>query len=78
MKKINERTMSAREKLIPELAEYAVKNARSRTLQSGRSVVEAVDGKLVVTKPDGSREVLKSLAASITVVPGQKIIRKTK
>jgi len=78
MKKINERTMSAREKRIPELAEDAVKNARSRTLQSGRNVLEAVDGKLVVTHPDGSRKVLKSLAAPITVVPGQKIIRKSR
>ena len=29
MKKINERTMSAREKRIPELAEYAVKKYKS-------------------------------------------------
>jgi hypothetical protein len=78
MKKLDEKNMSVREDRIPFLAEDAVKKARTKTLSSGRNVVEAVDGKLVVTHPDGSRKVLKSLGAPIPVAPGQKIIRKSK
>ncbi|MBI2353998.1 MAG: hypothetical protein HYV06_03035 [Deltaproteobacteria bacterium] len=70
--------MSAREKRIPELAEEAVKKARTRTLQSGRNVVEAVDGELVETRPDGSRKVIRPLASPILVAPGQKLIRRRK
>ena len=78
MKKLDEKNMSVREDRIPFLAEDAVKKARTRTLTSGRSVVEAVDGKLVETRPDGSRKVLKSLGTPIPVAPGQKRIRRIK
>lgn len=76
MKKLNEKTMSAREKRIPKLAQDAVNKARTRTLASGRSVVEAVDGKLIESHPDGSFKVLKQLAAPIYVAPEQRIRKK--
>ena len=78
MKKLDEKNMSVREDRIPFLAEDAVKKARAKTLTSGRNVVEAVDGKLVETRPDGSRKVLKTLSLPISVTPGQKLIRKRK
>lgn len=71
MKKLSENDMRVMEERIPFLAEDAVKKARTKTLQSGRNVVEAVDGKLVETRPDGSRKVLRSVSAPIHVVPGQ-------
>lgn len=78
MKKLDEKTMSRRENRIPQLAENAVKQARTKTLNAGRSVVEAVNGKLIETRPDGSVKEIRSLAAPIPVSPGQKIIRKRK
>ena len=78
MKKLNERTMSAQEKRIPQLAEDAVKQARSKALKAGRKVVEAVDGKLIETYPDGSHKVLKRLTAPIPVAPEHKLIRRKK
>ena len=77
MKKLDEKTMSVRENHIALLAEGAVKKARSKALTSGRSVVEAVDGKLIESYPDGSCKVLRSLSAPILVVPGQKRIRRS-
>jgi hypothetical protein len=78
MKKLNERTMAAQEKRIPQLAENAVKQARTRTLKAGRSVVEAVDGKLVETRPDGSVKEIRSLASPTQVPPEKRKIRRTK
>ena len=78
MKKLSEKDMRVMEERIPFLAEDAVKKARARTLQSGRNVVEAVEGKLVETFPDGSRKVLRLLAAPIPVTPGQKRFRKSR
>ena len=76
MKKIDEKTMRKREGRIPQLAESAVKQARTRTLASGRSVVEAVNGKLIESRPDGSHKVLKSIPAPTHVVVGQKKVRR--
>ena len=78
MKKLDEKNMTVREERIPFLAEDAVKKARTKTLSSGRNVVEAVDGKLIESHPDGSYRVIRSLAAPITVAPGQKRIRRSK
>lgn len=75
MKKLDEKVMSYLEKRIPELAEGAVKQAYSKTLASGRRVVEAVNGKLVESSPDGSSRVIKSLAAPTPVIPGQRRVR---
>jgi hypothetical protein len=78
MKKLSERTMTAQEKLIPLLAEEAAKKARAKTLASGRNVVEAVNGKLIESRPDGTHRVLKSIPAPIPVAPGQKRVRRVK
>ena len=75
MKKLDEKTMRTRESRIPQLAEDAVKQARTKTLKAGRSVVEAVNGKLIETRPDGSHKVLKSIPAPTHVVVGQKARR---
>lgn len=76
MKKLNEQSMNSLENHIPELAEGAVKRAYLKTLTSGRNVVEAVDGKLIVTRPNGSTKILKSLHKPIAVTPGLKLSRK--
>lgn len=78
MRKLDEKAVTKQEGRIPELAEGAVKQARSKTLASGRSVVEAVDGQLIETHPDGSSKVLKSIPAPIRVVVGQKKVRREK
>lgn len=67
--------MSYLEKRIPELAEGAIKQAYSKTLTSGRRVVEAVNGQLVESRPDGSSKVIKSLTAPTSVIPGQRRVR---
>ena len=76
MKKLDEKTMSKRENRIPQLAENAVKQARSKTLKAGRSVVEAVDGKLIESRPDGTFKVIRALTAPIHVAPELRIRRK--
>jgi len=66
------------EERIPFLAEDAVKEARTKTLSSGRNVVEAVNGNLIESHPDGSYRVIRPLAQPISVAPGQKRIRRSK
>lgn len=76
MKNLDEETVLNLERRIPELAEGAVKQAYSKALASGRKVVEAVDGQLIESHPDGSSKVLRQIQAPIPVSPGQKKIRK--
>ena len=76
MKKLNEKTMSYLEKRIPELAEGAVKKAYCRTLASGNKVLEAGNGQLVESRPDGTRKVLKTLPGPIAVPPEQRKVRR--
>ena len=78
MKKLTEKAMSTKENRIPTLAENAVKQARSRTLASGRSVIEVKDGQLVETLPDGSVNLIRSLTPPTKVTPGQQLVRKAK
>jgi hypothetical protein len=68
--------MKRKENRIPQLAENAVKQARTQTLASGRSVVEVVGGQLVETRPDGTQTVLKDIPAPTPVVAGQKRVRR--
>lgn len=58
---------------IPNLAEVAVRQAYARALQSGSSVLEVVNGKLVRSNPDGSRTVLRAVKPGRVVIPGTKI-----
>lgn len=78
MRKLSEKAMSQQESRIPQLAESAVQQARANTLKAGRSVVEAVGGKLIETRPDGTSRVIKSIPAPTPVVAGQKRVRKAK
>lgn len=75
MKTLNEKSMSFLENRIPELAEGAIKQAYCKALSSGRNVVEAVNGQLVESRPDGTVKILKTLHAPIPVTPGQKRVR---
>jgi len=76
MENLDEETVRNLERRIPELAEGAVKQAYSKALASGRNVVEAVDGQLIESHPDGSSKVLKKIQAPIPISPGQKKFRK--
>ena len=76
MKKLNEKTMSYLENRIPELAEGAVKKAYCKTLASGNKVLEAVNGQLVESRPDGTRKIIKTLPKPVSVVPGLRKIRR--
>jgi hypothetical protein len=75
LRKLDEKDMSYLEERIPELAEGAVKQAYCKTLTSGRRVVEAVNGQLVESLPDGSSKVLKPLTAPTAVTLGQRRVR---
>jgi hypothetical protein len=77
MKILDEKTMCKLEERIPFLAEGAVKKARTKTLSSGRNMVEAVNGKLIESHPDGTYRVIRPLAPPISVDP-QKRIRRSK
>ena len=76
MKDLDEKTVENLERRIPELAEGAVKQAHAKALASGRKVVEAVNGELIESHPDGSFTVLKKIQPPVAVVPGQKKVRK--
>lgn len=75
MNQLDEKSMSNLERRIPELAEGAIKQAYCKTLASGRRVIEAINGQLVESSPDGTTRVLKSLPVPTPVVPGQKRVR---
>lgn len=75
LRQLDEKDMSYLEGRIPELAEGAVKQAYCKTLTSGRRVVEAVNGQLVESRPDGSFRVIKKLAAPTAVLYGQRRVR---
>nr|WP_321466149.1 hypothetical protein [uncultured Desulfobulbus sp.] len=74
MKELDENAMSYLETRIPELAEGAVKQAYCKNLVAGRKVVEAVNGQLIESFPDGTSRVIKTLAAPTPVVPGQRLL----
>jgi hypothetical protein len=76
MRQLDEKSMSNLEMHIPELAEGAVKQAYCKALTSGRRVIEAINGQLVESSPDGTTRVLKSLPLPTPVVPGLRRVRK--
>jgi hypothetical protein len=75
VRQLDEKSMSNLEERIPELAEGAVKQAYCKTLTSGRCVVEAINGQLVESSPDGTKRILKTLPMPTPVVPGQRLVR---
>jgi hypothetical protein len=78
MKIPDEKSMRFQEACIPELAAGAIKQAYYSTLAAGCKVVEAVNGQLVESSPDGSFRVLRALPKAIAVTPGQRIVRLKK
>jgi hypothetical protein len=74
----DEKSMRFQEACIPELAEGALKQAYYQTMAAGCKVVEAVDGQLVESSPDGSIRVLKTLPKATPVMPGKRVIRLKK
>lgn len=71
---VSEKLIPTLEKQIPELASGAVKQAYARALASGSSVLEAKNGKLVESRPDGTVRVIKTLPAGKTVSLGKRRI----
>ena len=62
-----EREIDFLETLIPELAENATKKAYLAALSRGDSVLEIVDGNLVLTAPDGTRTIIKKAKPLVSV-----------
>ena len=62
-----EKELDFLETLIPELAESATKEAYLAALSRGESVLEIVDGNLVLTNPDGTRTILKKAKPAVSV-----------
>ena len=71
----DEKSMRFQEACIPELAEGAVKQAYYNSLAAGCKVLEARDGQLVESSPDGSVRVIRALPEAIPVTPGRRILR---
>jgi len=62
-----EKELDYLEQLIPDLATSATKKAYLDALSRGHSVTEIVDGKLVLTAPDGTRAFIKDAKPMIKV-----------
>ena len=73
---LSEKEISYLEEQIPQLAEYATKQAYWQTLASGDSVMIADDGKLIEVSPDGSRKFIKEIAKPVRVEQQVFIINK--
>jgi hypothetical protein len=58
-----EKELDFLESHIPDLAESAFKKAYLDALSSGTSVLEAIDGKIIETFPDGTQKIIKEIAA---------------
>jgi hypothetical protein len=73
---VSESDMQQFDDQIPEFAQRALRTAREQALAAGATVLEAINGELVETSPDGSRRFIKSLPAPYKVAPGAKRIRR--
>lgn len=58
------------EENIPLLAALAVKQAIKDALESGRSVTQAKDGKIIERMPDGSERIIKLIEPPMAIKPG--------
>ena len=68
-----EKTMTYLEEQIPALAGSAVTVAYWQTLASGESVLETDSGAIYEVFPDGSRRLVKQIAAPTPVQAGRTI-----
>lgn len=75
--RLDEKAIAALERQIPELAQVALRRAYLQALTTRGWVVDAVDGKVVVTSRNGSRSVLHALEQQpIRVKIGERRVRK--
>ncbi len=72
---LSERQYRIQEENIPAQAQLALNQARQNALNAGYSVLAVRQNQLVEIAPDGSSQVRKQIAESISVVRGQKIKR---
>lgn len=61
---------------IPALATTTLKQAYENALASGANVLEALDGALVETAPDGNRQFIQALSPAYQVAIGSKRVRR--
>lgn len=73
---VDEESLRFLEEQIPALATSALKQAYENALASGANVLEAVDGALVETTADGSRQFLQALPPPYQVSLGSKRVRQ--
>ncbi len=64
------------EEQIPELASAILKQSYKNALASGATVLEAVDGALVETAADGSRQLIHALPPSFPASIGSRRVRR--
>lgn len=62
---------------IPERAHVALRQARRDALRNGAAVLIVRQNALVELAPDGTSHVRRMLAASVPVLRGQKILRRS-
>ncbi|MET3133491.1 hypothetical protein AAKU55_003781 [Oxalobacteraceae bacterium GrIS 1.11] len=68
----DEKAMQQLEARVPEFADVALKEAYAKALRSGSKVLEALDGKLFESSPDGSQRLIKLLPPPVWVALGSK------
>ena len=64
---LTEKEITFLEEQIPQLAEYATKQAYWQTLNDGDKVMVAENGNLVEVSPDGSRKIIKEIRKPVKV-----------
>ncbi len=72
----DEESLRFLEQQIPALASSALKLAYQNALASGANVLEAVDGALVATAPDGNQQFIQALPPAYQVSIGSKRVRR--
>lgn len=70
MKALTEKEIDYLESLIPELVVNASRQAYVATLAAGHSVMEVVDGQVVLTQPSGARQVIREARPKTRVKVG--------
>lgn len=68
---ISEESMRFLEEHIPELAQSAVTQAYWQALASGNSVLQSENGVIYEVFPDGTRTIVKEIAAPTPVTTGE-------
>jgi hypothetical protein len=73
---ITEESMRFLEEHIPELANSAIKQAYWQALATGNSVLQYEEGAIYEVFPDGTRQLIKTLAPLTSVQAGQQVLIK--